>query len=36
MKWGEYAGGLKEEEKVILDSVKQNYWGEYSRIAGHY
>lgn len=34
MKWGEYAGGLKEEEKVILDSVKQNYWGSIAGLLG--
>lgn len=34
MKWGEYVGGLKEEEKVILDSVKQNYWGSTARLLG--
>lgn len=34
MKWGEYAGGLKEEEKIILDSVKQNYWGSIAGLLG--
>lgn len=36
MKWEEYAGGLKEEERVILSSGKPKLLGEHSRIAGQY